>query len=503
MDGLFSVVLYCLAMTGQKNVLLVVLDSVRAKNTSLHGYERETTPFLSSFAGRATLYRQARAPGIHSIASHVSMFTGSHVEQHRAIHHTAQIDPTETVWRELSDRFGYATGLFTNNRIVASASNLSDAFEHVHHPSYPLIKRLESVVDETVLKKLYFYLYGAGARLSQAIRRLETRSSTVDRLSAAVEDWRSTDTDDEPGFKSLYGGEFTDAFLQWEAGQSSPWAACINLMDAHSPYQPREEFDHWGTDRHREIQRGELPSVWETMSGEGWDRVAALEHLYDGAIQQADAIVSELIAALERRGALSETVVIITSDHGEAFGERSRLDDRVRLRGHKWGIHEVLTHVPLVVSYPGQTGGRVVDTPVSLTDIPALGRAAATEADPAAARPLADTDRVLASTFQLREKKLAKYSSVENNRAYVGPWRAVYEPGEDGTVRKFARHDDRSLALLIDNEGEPDPMGDSGEALDRITQAYGPIENSEILTQETAEIDDELEQRLEDLGYIR
>lgn len=489
-------------MQSQKNVLLVVLDSVRAGNTSLHGYGRETTPFLESFADRATVYRQARAPGIHSIASHVSMFTGTPVEKHRAIHHTAQIDPTKTVWRELGDRFGYATGLFTNNRIVASASNLSDAFDHVHHPSYPLIKRLENVVDETVLKRLYFYLYGAGARLSQAFRRLETRSSTVDRLSTAVEDWRSTGADDEPAFKSLYGGEFTDAFLEWEAGQSDPWAACINLMDAHSPYQPREEFDHWGTDRGREIQRSELPSVWETMSGEGWDRVAALENLYDDTIRQADAIVSELIAALERRGALSETVVLITSDHGETFGEQSRLDDRVRLRGHKWGIHEALTHVPLVVSYPGQTGGRVVDTPVSLTDIPALARAAATEADPAATRPLADTGPVLASTFQLPEKKLAKYSSIENNRAYVGPWRAVYEPGEDGTVRKFAQHDGRSLALLIDGEGNPEPM-DISEANDRIAQAYGPIDNSEIVTQATAEIDDELERRLEDLGYIR
>jgi arylsulfatase A-like enzyme len=232
-------------VSNRTNVLLVVLDSVRAKNTSLHGYERETTPFLSSFADRSTVYTQARAPGTHSIASHVSIFTGAHVEEHRARRHIAQIDPSRTVWRQLRTEFGYNTGLFTNNRVVSNASNLADAFEHVHEPDYPLAKRLENHVDGTVLKRAYFRGYDGLARLSEALGRSEpseSETTAVDtrerterqkngaraegtgplgglsaRLVAGAE--RITELTGlsefgaDSGYKTLHGGNFTDAFL--------------------------------------------------------------------------------------------------------------------------------------------------------------------------------------------------------------------------------------------------------------------------------------------------
>ena len=518
-------------MPSRDNVLLVVLDSVRARNTSLHGYDRATTPFLDSFADRATTYRQARAPSIHSIASHVSMFTGAHVEQHEASYHTAQIDPTETVWRTLRDEARYATGLFTSNRIVASASNLSDAFDHVSRPTYPLSKRLENVVDGTVLKRAYFHAYRAVASLRAAADRLQSRSTTLSRLrgavagrqqeqakpnrtgaGAAADDSSAAAADEQPdvGFKSLFGGKFVDAFLDWEADRDRPWAACLNLMDAHSPYQPRAEFNIWADETHRRIQREELPSVWQTLNGTGWEKIEALEPLYDGAIRQTDAIVERLVGALKRRGVLSDTVIIITSDHGEGFGEQSRLADGVRLRGHKWGIHEALTHVPLVISYPDRDGGTVVDAPVSLTDLPAVARAAAAETDTGATDPLTGTgaDRVLASTFRQPAEKLAKFGAVEGSEAYIGPWRAVYEP-VDGTsdIRKYAQHDDDHLTLRIagdDRDTAAVTIGSVSTAPhEQVAQAYGGMSDDEILVKQQSEIGDELEERLEDLGYIR
>ncbi len=64
------------------NILLIVLDSARARNMSLYGYERETTPNLNQLEETATVYDQARAPARWSLPSHVSMFTGHHVTQH-------------------------------------------------------------------------------------------------------------------------------------------------------------------------------------------------------------------------------------------------------------------------------------------------------------------------------------------------------------------------------------------------------------------------------------
>jgi len=505
----------------RNNVLVVILDSIRAKNTSLHGYRRETTPFLSTFADRSTVYTQARAPGIHSIASHVSMFTGAHVEEHGATHHTTAIDPGRTVWHDLETEHGYATGLFTNNRIVSNASNLADCFGHVHEPNYPLAERLENRIDGTALKRTYFRGYDGLARLTTAFGSDDGEitpetgddgagqtgapgspgvfgtlsagvAGGVGRL-AALAGLSGADS----GYKTLFGGEFVDAFLSWEARQDGPWAACLNLMDAHSPYEPDAEYDRWADERNWRIQRERKPSVWETLAGEGWDRIAALEPLYDGAIRQTDAVVRRLVAALEQRGLLSETLLVVTSDHGEAFGERSRLLPGVRLRDHKWGVHEALTHVPLVVSYPDQREGRVVEEVVSLTAMPALVRTAApggTGEDPLSG------GEVLASTFRLPEEKRSKYSSIDDIGRYVGPWRAVYETRE-GTVRKFARKGDHGLTLDIHGPREVTVVAEDDSG--RVADCYNRLTDTDLVTQQTTDIDDDLEEQLEDLGYIR
>jgi len=478
-------------MTDRANVLLVILDSARAENTSLHGYGRETTPFLEEFGERATVYRQARSPGIHSIASHVSMFTGAHVEQHQALHHTAQIDLEETIWHELAAE-GYATGLFTNNRIVSNASNLGESFEYMYTPEYSLAKRLENTLGNPLIERTYFRI-----------------ADTTGRVAAEWLGGLAGDGDDGAGgFKSEFGGTFADAFLDWEADQDGPWAACINLMDPHSPYKPEAEFDRWATEENWRIQEEGMPSVRETLADRGWDRLSALEPLYDGGIRQADAVVRDLLADLERRGTLSETLVVVTSDHGEAFGEESRVDPDLRLREHKWGIHEVLTHVPLVVQYPGQEAGRTVEEVVSLTDIPGVVRSAAVgpeegvdaEDGESPADPFVTDGPVLASTFRLPESKVAKYRSVEGVERFVGPWRAVYE-NRDGAVRTFAAHGENYVTADYESDGEATVV--SREPHDRVAEAFGQLDEAEVVDEETAEIDDDLEDQLEHLGYIR
>ncbi|MFW6435861.1 MAG: sulfatase, partial [Halovenus sp.] len=113
--------------------------------------------------------------------------------------------------------------------------------------------------------------------------------------------------------------------------------------------------------------------------------------------------------------------------------------------------------------------------------------------------PLA-TDEVLTSTFRLPEEKTSKYSSIEDIDRYVGPWRAVYEP-RDGGVRKYAQKGEHYLTLDIDTDGSATVV--SREPHDRVAEAYDGLADDDILTRESVEIDDDLEQQLEDLGYIR
>ncbi len=158
----------------------------------------------------------------------------------------------------------------------------------------------------------------------------------------------------------------------------------------------------------------------------------------------------------------------------------------------------MLTHVPLVVSYPDQQEGRLVEEAVSLTDTPSLLRTATTgETEP---DPLRNGEPVLSSTFLLPEEKVAKYSSVDDIERYVGPWRAVYET-QDGVVRKYARKGDHGLTLDIEATGAVTEVARDDDG--RVAEVYGELTDADLVTRETGEIDDDLEQQLEDLGYIR
>ena len=102
----------------QPNVLLIILDSVRARNLSLYGHLNETTPFLESFAEEATVYTNARSPSIGSRPSHASLFTGYHAAE-TGISGSRKLKRGTTIWEELRDD-GYETAVFSDNPFLRS-----------------------------------------------------------------------------------------------------------------------------------------------------------------------------------------------------------------------------------------------------------------------------------------------------------------------------------------------------------------------------------------------
>jgi len=103
---------------------------VRARNTSVHGYDRTTTPSLEEFAERATVYNKARSPGVWTLASRTSMFTGYHVDEHRLTHNDHATEAGHSLWEELSAR-GYRTGMFSHNPFLTGGSGLEAGSETV------------------------------------------------------------------------------------------------------------------------------------------------------------------------------------------------------------------------------------------------------------------------------------------------------------------------------------------------------------------------------------
>jgi arylsulfatase A-like enzyme len=159
-----------------------------------------------------------------------------------------------------------------------------------------------------------------------------------------------------------------DDFLEWldEQDPKRPFFAFLNYFDAHAPYRAPEGWErHFG----RRAQTSEEMAIldeWESRPKQDVpERDATLARdAYDDCLGYLDAQIGKLVDALASRDLLRNTLVIITSDHGEELGEHG-------LFGHGRSLYGQEVHVPLLIIQPSAPAGRVVADPVSLRDLPA------------------------------------------------------------------------------------------------------------------------------------
>jgi arylsulfatase A-like enzyme len=474
------------------NILLVILDSVRAKNCSLYDHKNKTTPFLTELASESITFEQARAPSIHSISSHTSIFTGYHVEEHQITEHKSFVKPSETVWYHLSTNHNYQTGLFTSNVIVSQTSNLADSFETCVGPKRANFRLFDDALapldiqgklsTKEFIKKAIKHEKPIQSILNGVYKKVEPRGGSQDPSSERAD-------------------VYVDEFIDWIDKNNKPWAACINLMDTHTPFEPAEKYNKWCDKASQQaLERTRKGSVPERFTEEFWDHLKSLEPLYDGTIRQADAAVERLVNLLSDRDVLDDTLLIVTSDHGEGFGERSQLDSSVRLRHHSWGIDEVLTHVPLLVRPPEGTRGRTVEQPASLTQFPTVVKSILN--GNSAANSFVPDEDVLASTYRIRPPGNELDLPESDRTSYFGPWRAIYR-SDGNTVVKYARRGEVAVELSIpDAQKTIQRDEDDGGVVDEV---FNSLSDVRIRLGEARERDmeDDVEQRLADLGYLR
>lgn len=433
------------------NILLIVLDSVRAKNCSLYGHRRETTPELDALAAEATVYDHARAPSNWTLPCHVSMFTGLETHVHEVtVHH--RLNPGHTVFEWLANK-GYKTGLFTENGFLASHEvGLKNAFETV----------------ETIPE------------------------NTHDRyLTGKIND----------GPNGYY---YADRFLSWAEDRGKPWAACLNLMDGHRPFEPAPPYDHWGDQRARRLQQ-ELDLRWEPTF-HGGDRpywqLNGLESLYDGAIRQADAIVGYVTEHLREQGMLEETLLVVCGDHGDGFGEDGYLPGEPPAVSHIVPMHESLLHVPLIVRHPGGNGGDRISNPAALTRFPAVVRAAI---DGGRASFVPDHLVVSTKLPVTADLKRQFEAASEAPEPLFAPSRAVYDT-VGSVVRKRYHHGDAAGTLLTPsaNASVVDRIDRDSETLTHtaIDEVFDRFEPQEVRSpRPDDELQTETKEQLRALGY--
>lgn len=323
------------APDGAPNVLLIVLDTVRARNLSLYGYPRRTSPRLDELAADGVTFERAIATAPWTLPSHASLMTGRPPHELSADWQTP-LDDRPRVLAEAFAARGYCTAGFSANVLNASASvGLARGFGHFedYRPSVGQVLASSSL-GAAVL---------GSAELREAL------------------DWF-----DIPGRRSA--GDISEAFLEWLDGRSDPerpFFVFLNYFDAHHPYLPPEPF----AERFGPKTLADRREIFELLQGDpdalAPERIQEAVDAYDGAIAALDDALGQLRDELRKRGLLDGTVLVVTADHGEEFDEHGVLE-------HGNTLYRPSLEVPLVVRFPeAAPAGVRVAGPISLVDVPA------------------------------------------------------------------------------------------------------------------------------------
>ncbi|SEV88495.1 sulfatase [Natrinema salifodinae] len=328
------------------NVLFVVLDTVRKDHLGPYGYERETTPELSAFAEEATVFESAIAPAPWTLPVHASLFTGRYPSQHGADQGSPYLDDATTLASVLSAA-GYDTACYSSNAWITPYTGLTNGFDD--HDSFfevlprdvlsgPLASAWQAVNDNDYLRDIASKLVRVGAvahaKLASGEGADSKTPSVIDRTRSFIDD-----SDGDEG-----------------------WFAFVNLMDAHLPYYPPEEYREEfapGVDPDAVCQNSkEYNSGARDVDDDEWE---AIRGLYDAEIAHMDAELGRLFAWLRETGQWEETTVVVCADHGELHGEHD-------LYGHEFALYDELINVPLLVKHPDLEADRRDDL-VELLDL--------------------------------------------------------------------------------------------------------------------------------------
>jgi arylsulfatase A-like enzyme len=320
---------------GAPSVILLVLDTVRGMSMSLYGYDRQTTPVLDRFATGGVVFDHAYAAAPWTLPSIATMFTGRYPHEHGA-DWTAPLPDLDRTLAESFRDAGYATAGFVANQNYSSAEvGLDRGFARYEDYTRSLSDMLLSAAPGR------FILNNPAFR--RTIRFYDTFGrKSADRLNAA--------------------------FLSWLDGRKGhPFFAYLNYYDAHEPYLPPAPFDtRFGPDtlRDKSLIRHIAPRDAHRIDKESMTQGerAAEQQAYDGAIAYLDSQLGQLFAALDARDLTRRTLVIVTADHGELFGEHN-------LFSHGNSLYVPQLHVPLLLRGPGLEGGARVAVPVTLRDL--------------------------------------------------------------------------------------------------------------------------------------
>ncbi len=322
----------------EPNIILIVLDTLRWDHVGVNSGVA-LTPNIDRLAKSSVVYRHAMSTSSWTLPTHASLFTGLYPSEHGVNWGHYRLDDGPPVLAELLKQRGYHTFAVSNNWLLSRGNGFARGFDFF----------LETATNPLV----------SGWRL--ALRCA---------LPAQIGEWFGMPPEIAYDAGSSWTNVLVSRRLKSLSSDTSPFFCFINYFEPHDPYlPPQPDLDSYLTPAQikakkefRQTQADLCAHACGLTKTFTEDRIDLMTALYNAEVAYQDSMLGRLFNTLEQCGQFDTSWIIVTSDHGELFGESGMVF-------HTAGAHYKLLHVPLLVRPPGGVEGRIVETPVQPVDV--------------------------------------------------------------------------------------------------------------------------------------
>ncbi len=335
----------------QPNILFIILDTLRRDRLSSYGYHEQTSPCFDAFASESTLFERAVAPAQWTIPSHASMFTGTYPSVHQLTQADHQLSGALPTIAEILQVEGYKTAAFCNNPLLGILNTgLQRGFDEFYNYAGAAPNRPQGIQRSWLRKAV-------ARRWRRFARTVSNKFAHSDRLfRASLHPMLTPIWTHSVNYKGHTERSISDVidYISARDGCSQPHFTFLNLMGTHLPYRPPQDY------LPPSIKNN--PAAYKMMNrfnadAARWaspavpplnpDEQHVIDTFYNAEIKHQDQHLGRLLDYLWDSGALDNTMVIISADHGEGHGDH-------RFFGHSFVVYQELVHVPLLIYYPAQ-----------------------------------------------------------------------------------------------------------------------------------------------------
>jgi arylsulfatase A-like enzyme len=317
-------------MNNQPNIIILVLDALRAKNLSCYGYHEKTSPNLDAFANEGVLFRRAISPATWTIPSHACFLSGLYISQHRieSINSNRHFHEEIVTLPEALRSQGYYSAAFSQNMLFSPDNHLDDGFDEFHNVDDFLNFRISTRMIQRMSEGSKRPFHEIGRYLRKMISPRVLLNNMYNWITV-----RKT-----PFF--LFANILSPHF---------PWTLPPNFLPLKKGVNPKHLFKgdfitlkkQWEFNSHKREVTETHRRVWQT--------------LYDASILHVDHEIDRFLKRFHSWEGWKNTIIVVTSDHGEMMGEYRDIV------GHVLSLNNNLIHVPLIIHHPEYPSGLQVE----------------------------------------------------------------------------------------------------------------------------------------------